>query len=137
MTEGVVVDTPEGSDVPINIRYTCARCSKNITEKYAEERIKEIYDTNTVIGDVLCPTCLGEFEKFKKNAYRVRAVVRFGHDRGEIVEDTEDNFENIEQVNNYIEQSDAKINSVMASMGYFLRDKKYIVSYIPFAERRL
>lgn len=121
--------------------YDCDRCGKNIIltpDKVSNENIrKEVFDFYSIVGFILCPECREEYEHSRKNPYKMRSVFSFQDGRGSTIgEDVTEYFENRRQVEEAIEMAEKKINETMLSLGYIIRDKRYEISYIPFADRR-
>ncbi len=116
--------------------YQCERCLNGEERVFNAEDAKETFDYFYMSGSVLCPQCRIELEHYKNNPYKLRTILSLGHPSGDMTEDVEEVFPTIEAVHNAIERQDRDMEGKMLSMGLYLKEKKYVVTYVPYAERK-
>lgn len=116
--------------------YKCERCLTQNEDPYDADAVKELFDYFYMSGSILCSNCREEMEKFKNNAYKFRAVFKYEHNLGEMVEDIEDVYPNINAIYKKIDEMENELLSRAASMGFRVTEKRYYITYIPYAERK-
>lgn len=116
--------------------YRCERCLTEEEAPYNIEAAKETFDYFYMSGSILCPQCRVEMEKFKNNAYKLRTIFVYGHQNGDMCEDIEDVYPNLAVVEAKIEEYEKESMEKSLSMGFYVKDKCYFISYIPYAERK-
>lgn len=125
-----------GCKEPTMYIFSCTRCGTECSGTDMNG-LKDAFDYYLITDYILCEKCVEEIEHMKENPYKVRIEIRYAHEHGDVLSVIEDVKPTMNDVDDFIVKKEKEFVEHALGMGYMIKDRKYYIEYIPYAERRL